>query len=119
MMNEPVMTPSGLNNSGSIDLKAAEMTANLNRYGRYNEYLDCSEIAADINNAVSGGHIFEMTPKSGRLFNGIEYGENVKFSYHQFFAKDNMVYDPMFGDKPVSYDSFINEYKKLNPNGLI
>jgi RHS repeat-associated protein len=113
---EQVNTATGLTNSGSIDEKAARMTAVYNQ--SQSVYDDCSEIAADINKTVSGGNIIEITPKSGRWLNGIEYGKPEEFTNHQFFVKDNMVYDPMFKDKPVTYKEFMKAYNDLNPKGL-
>ena len=110
-------TQSGAVKSGVIDANAANR---LNYYAdKGDEFLmDCSDLASDIYRSTKGGNILEITPKSGKWMNGIEYGESTKFEYHQVFQKDGWIYDPMRGSKPIKASDYMEEYNKLNPEGL-
>lgn len=108
---------SGGAKSGVIDVNAA------NRLKYYvdnaDEFvMDCSDLASDIFRSTKGGNILEITPKSGKWMNGIEYGEPARFEFHQVFQKDGWIYDPMRGSAPINASDYMKEYNKLNPEGL-
>lgn len=71
-------------------------------------------MAADIDSAVKGGTIYEITPQSGRWKNGMEYGEKAEFTFHLFFVKDGYAYDPMFSNKPVLLKEYLEQYSGMN-----
>ncbi|RFM33180.1 hypothetical protein [Chitinophaga silvisoli] len=102
---------------GTVDSKAA---GRLSHYaGKGDDYMmDCSDLASDIFRNTSGGNILEITPKSGKWMNGIEYGERVEVQYYQVFENRGCIYDPMYGDKPIKTADYLGEYYKLNPGGL-
>ncbi len=91
-------------------------------YSSYNnladELLDCSDIAANFNRNFKGGYILELTPKSGKLLNGIEYGKRAGFTYHQVYVKGTYVYDPMFSSAPIKTIDFLKTYQEMNPAGV-
>ncbi|HTF81675.1 MAG TPA: RHS repeat-associated core domain-containing protein, partial [Cytophagales bacterium] len=80
--------------------------------------LDCSDIASGYNNVYSGGRVLEITPIKGKL-NGMEYGQKVEdFEFHDVYERDGYIYDPMFSDKPVKTEDYLNKYMEMNPNGI-
>jgi RHS repeat-associated protein len=81
-------------------------------------FLDCSDIAATINRNVQGGHILEITPKTGKWMKGIEYGTEENFVYHQVFEKDGYIYDPMYSGAPVKTGDYMKMINNLNPKGV-
>jgi RHS repeat-associated protein len=99
-----------------VDVAAANRVSTYNKLA--DPLLDCSDIASSMNKSINGGNILEITPKTGRWMNGVEYGQKAEFSYHQVFEKGGYVYDPMFGQAPVKTADFIKAYQEMNPGGI-
>ncbi|OIN55610.1 hypothetical protein [Arsenicibacter rosenii] len=98
------------------DRKIAEELSRFNKLA--NIRLDCSDIASSFNQTFNGGYIMEITPKTGRWLNGIEYGAKSSFQYHQVFVKGKYVYDPMYSSSPIKTSDFIKAYQSMNPTGI-
>ncbi len=49
--------------------------------------------------------------ETGRWLNGIEYGQQQEFMYHQVIQKVSYIYDPMLSNKPVLSKTYWELYK--------
>ena len=105
---------SGVNLVGGIDENSAIMLDNYKVW----QNQDCSEIAADFYSQNPGGKIYQLNPQTGYSMEGFENGATEGFSYHQFYMKDNYVYDPMFSSDPVPMGDYMEQYNSINPGGL-
>lgn len=89
-------------------------------YNSPNRYMDCSDIASGYKQFDSNnGSILEIVSKDGKPFQGMEYGEQIEFHYHQVYEKNGLIYDPMYGPDPIPKETFKKEYKNLNPNSKL
>jgi RHS repeat-associated protein len=118
LMGRMVNNGLGLNKASTAikDATASKMTTSYSQAKKV--WLECYEIADDINKAVKGGTVYEMRPVEGNWMNGMQYGESRQFTFHQFFVKNGYVYDPMFSDKPMLLKKYIEQYQTLNGGNI-
>lgn len=85
-----------------------------------NVYVDCSEIAAQLQKAADGkGQILEVTPAARNDLNVYENGKiDSGQAYHQVYTDGQYVYDPRVSPQPIPYGDWLQHIKNINPNGV-
>jgi hypothetical protein len=101
-----------------LDNVLGVMKTNKAKYFNNRAY-DCSEIAEDLLKAANGkGKIYEIIGKDGKQMKGYEYGEIMKYDYHQIFSDGKYIYDPRYSDRPIANEEYFKIMNTLN-NGNI
>ena len=105
--------------AGNIEQAASNVVQKMRELPIKEWGYDCSEIAEDLYNAAGGkGEILNITSNSEGQISVVQFGQKIKFDYHQVYSDGKYVYDPRYYNNPILKDDYFEMLNNLNPGNI-